>query len=409
MKKAKVLIFFIVLLLFAATIFVRMSSGAFVPFGEEPETESSPSVPPSGSTGGGIEPVPPEDSAEPSPSPEPEPEHFTLSFVGDCTLNSAPKFQQSDRGYARTMNGDYAYPFSNTAEYFKDDDMTFANLECNFSDDPGLQSIEWFYFKVPTEWANILVEGNVDYVTTANNHMMDFGQAGADSTYSTLDEYGIPYGKEGEGNIYTTAGGLKIGIYCDYNDYFPEQGKCSAEIKKLREQGAEYVMCAFHWGKDELFYKPTDKMVDLAHACIDAGADLVYGSHTHCLQPVEEYNGGYIMYSMGNWSFGGHTSPSDPDTAIVQVDVRRDPDGSISNDGYSIIPCCISSDIEGAQAYWQAKQAGSSPTSYYNNYCPTPYPEDSEGYGRVMAKMQGTYEGPDGKTDYGWVATGGQQ
>lgn len=344
----------------------------------------------------------------PKPTPPPEPEYFTLSFVGDNTLNSAKDFLKSPKGYEKTMNGDYAYPYSNTVDYFRDDDMTFANLECNFSDQ-NLQSIEWFYFRVPTEWANILVEGDVDFVTTANNHMMDFGQKGADSTYATLDEYGIPYGKEGEGTIFETESGLKIGIYCDYNDYKPDKNKCVAEIKKLREQGAEYVMCAFHWGKEELFYTPTEFMVDLAHACVDAGADLVYGSHTHCLQPIEEYNGGLILYSMGNWSFGGHTAPSDPDTAIVKVKVKRDADGTISNEGYEIIPCCISSDIEGAQKHWEAKQKGQNPTSYYNDYRPTPYPEDSEGYARVMAKLGGTYEGPDGKTDYTWVATGGQK
>ena len=350
---------------------------------------------------------PAEPTPTPTPTPTPDPEYFTLSFVGDNTLNSAPKFLNSEKGYAKTMNGDYAYPYSNTVDYFRDDDMTFANLECNFSDE-NLQSIEWFYFRVPTEWANILIEGDVDFVTTANNHMMDFGQKGADSTYKTLDEYGIPYGKEGEGKIFETESGLKIGIYCDYNKYKPDKDKCAAEIKKLREEGAEYVMCAFHWGKEELFYTPTEFMVDLAHACVDAGADLVYGSHTHCLQPIEEYNGSLILYSMGNWSFGGHTAPSDPDTAIVQVKVKRDVDGTISNDGYEIIPCCISSDIEGAQKLWAAKQKGGNPTSYYNNYCPTPYPEDSEGYARVMAKLNGTYEGPDGNTDYGWVATGGQ-
>ena len=335
----------------------------------------------------------------PTPTPTPEPEYFTISITGDCTLNSSPNFVNSQVGYAKTMNGDYSYPFKNTVDYFRDDEYTLSNLECNFSDNRNLSSIEWFSFRAPTEWANILIEGGVDFVTTANNHMMDFGQKGADDTYAALESYGIPYGKEGQGQVVTTPGGIKLGIYCDYNKLRPDKNKCTAEIKKLREQGAEFIICAFHWGK-ELTYNPEEYQVELAHACIDAGADVIYGSHTHCLQPIEEYNGGLILYSMGNWSFGGSTAPSDPDTAIVQLKLRRDYDGTTVLESYDIIPCCCSSDIEGAEKHWQAKQKGLNPTSYYNDYCPTPYPEDSEGYHRALAKIKGEYEGPDGKLNY---------
>lgn len=351
---------------------------------EEPSPSSSPSPTPS-----------PSPEPTPTPTPEPQPEYFTLSFIGDCTLTSHQNlWEGSPYHYASRMNGDYSYPFSNTVEYFENDDFTLANLECTFSDQQ-LYSGQTFYFKAPSEWAQILTCGGVDFVTTANNHMYDFGEAGAQDTFATLEYWGIPYGTDGQAQLFTTESGLTLGIYCAYRDYMPSQEAAAEAIAQLREQGAEYVICAFHWGQ-ELYYEPNQAQIQLAHACVDAGADLVYGSHSHCLQPMEEYNGGLILYSMGNWSFGGNTSPTDRDTAIVQVTVKRDLDGSISRDSYDIIPCCVSSLPVGADE------------GADNDYRPTPYEEGSEEYERTLSKLNGTYQAGSQGADYsGWYASYG--
>ena len=212
-------------------------------------------------------------------------------------------------------------------------------------------------------------------------------------TLPGLEAEGVSYGQEGQSQIITTPNGIKVGIYCDYHGYYPVTEDCVAAIEQLKEDGAEYIICMFHWGQDEVVYHPKQVQIDLAHACVDAGADFVYGSHSHCLQPYEEYNGAYILYSIGNWSFGGNTSPKDMDTAIFQITVKRDLDGSISNESCGIIPCCVSSRpaLEGYMDYG------------YNDYCPTPYEVGSELYERAMSKILGTYEGPDGVVDYsGW-------
>ncbi|MBR1456490.1 MAG: CapA family protein, partial [Oscillospiraceae bacterium] len=264
-----------------------------------------------------------------------------------------------------------------------------ANLECTFSDEK-LYSASLFHFLAPASYANILTEGKVDFVNTANNHTEDFGLQGIENTCAALEAVGMPYCKDGEYRILTTDSGLTVGIYCAYNGYYPKTENCVAAIDQMRAEGAEYVICMFHWGVDEGVYKPQQYQVDLAHACIDAGADLVYGSHSHTLQPIEEYKGSYILYSMGNWSFGGNTSPSDMDTAIVQISVKRDLDGSISNDGYTIIPCCVSGKpvLENYTA------------EAYNDYCPTPYVEGTELYARALSKITGTYEGSNLNIDY---------
>ena len=69
-----------------------------------------------------------------------------------------------------------------------------------------------------------------------------------------------------------------------------------------------------HWGL-EGSYRVTESQKQLGRAAIDAGADIVYGSHPHVLQQIDEYNGGYIVNSLGNWSFGGNTAPRDRDAA----------------------------------------------------------------------------------------------
>ena len=309
----------------------------------------------------------------PTPTPEPTPEYFSLSFIGDCTL--AP--HQNTQDYFNKVGDDYAYPFANTVQYFTDDEYTFANLECTFSD-RSLSPVGYptFYFRAPTSYVNILLEGGVDFVTTANNHLNDFGDKGVEDTYATLDNAGLPYGKVGQAQVVTTKNGIKIGIYCGFNindGYFvPTTDECVNAITQMKADGAEYIVMAFHWGK-ELYYKPTQKMIDLAQACIDAGADLIYGTHPHVLGPIVEYNGGIIMYSVGNWSFGGNTQPTDQDTAIIQVTIKRDVDGSITTEGYDAIPCCVSSNMSGGVGY--------------NDYKPTPYPEDNEGYKRVLSKL----------------------
>lgn len=352
----------------------------------QPEASSAPSPTPSPS---------PTPAPTPTPTPEPTPEFFTLSFIGDCTLTSHQKLsEQNAAHYAMRMNGDYGYPFSNTVSYFENDDFTLANLECTFSDQQ-MYSAQTFYFRAPTEWAQILTYGGVNFVTTANNHMYDFGEAGAQDTFNTLEYWGIPYGRDGQAQLYITESGLTLGVYCAYRDYNPSTEAAVEAINQLIADGAEYIICAFHWGQ-ELFYEPTKSQIDLAHACVDAGADVVYGSHSHCLQPIEEYNGGLILYSMGNWSFGGNTSPTDRDTAIVQVSVKRDLDGTVSTDSYDIIPCCISSLPIGSD------------NGADNDYRPTPYEEGSEEYLRTLSKLDGSYEGGNRGADYsGWYASYG--
>ncbi len=312
----------------------------------------------------------------PTPTPTPEPEFFELSFVGDCTLASVTYNKSLSISYESLVGDDYAYPFAQTAEFFLEDDFTFANLECVLSDHTQA-SDKNFVFRADPAYVNILTEGNVEFVTLGNNHVLDFGEQGYADTKATLDGAGISYAGRDEWSIYETASGLKIGVYALS---FGTTQQIKAGVADCRNAGADFVIAALHWG-DEGSYDVTDLQRNQGHAAIDAGADFVYGSHTHTLQEFEEYNGKYIYYSLGNWSFGGNTSPRDIDTVILKLSVMRDIDGSITVTERRHIPCACT----GAPG---------------NNYQPVPYAEDSEGYARVISKLEGTFSGPNLNVNY---------
>ena len=136
------------------------------------------------------------------------------------------------------------------------------------------------------------------------------------------------------------------------------------------------MIFAPHWGVEGT-YHPTEAQKTLAHAVIDAGADLVWGSHPHVLQNVEQYGDGVIFYSLGNFSFGGNGYPRDYDTALIRQEVIRDADGNISLGETVLIPANVSSEEN------------------RNKYQPTPYEPGTEAYARTMKKLDGTWEGPD--------------
>ncbi len=310
----------------------------------------------------------PEETPEPTPTPEPE--YFTLHFVGDCTLACNEYYQGTAQGYDTVLSGDYAYPFAKTLEYFIDDDFTFANLECSLTDSND-RTNKTFTFKTSADYAKVMTEGSVEFVTLANNHVLDYGQEGYADTKAAVEAEGVGYVGRDEYAVYETESGLRIGVY---GLSFGTVDQIKAGIAALKELDVDFIIAAMHWG-DEGSYQVNSEQITLAHACIDAGADFVYGSHPHTLQPVEEYNGKYIYYSMGNWTFGGNTNPRDKDTFILRLVLEKTADGVVSIVSREHIPCASSGVLDG------------------NNYQPVPYEEGSVEYDRVLSKLDGSFTG----------------
>ncbi len=400
---------------------IRYGSGAAEPVFAPSKPETAPAAAP---VSAASEPAPtdappsaePEAAPSPAPTPEPQPEYFTISMVGDCTLAEAKTRRGWGTAYQSVVGKNYAYPFANTVEYFRDDYLTIANLECVLSD-RFYDSIEQFVFLAPAAYANILTEGCVDFVTLANNHTMDFGQAAYNDTAAALDSAGVLYAGEDEYAIFQGRDdGVKIGLYCLYNRLTynsmsilsaaaqeklvaDSKEMIAAAEKKLREEGADFTVACLHMGR-EGYYETSDVQVDVCRYSIDSGFDLVYCTHAHRLQPAESYGKGLIFYGMGNWSFGGHTNPgngTDPgayDTGIAQITLCRKGD-SVTLDSYRFIPCSISSTVD--------PETGALNANTLNNYQPTPYAENGKAWQRTMTMLNGTYEGANYTTDYGNV------
>ena len=301
---------------------------------------------------------------------EQESDTFVLTFVGDCTLGALPDQQNIEVGIIQTVGTDYGYLFRNVSEYFLQDDATFINLEGPLTDE-GYPVDKTYPFRGPTDFIHILTENSVDMVSLANNHTMDYGKVGYESTVSLLRENEIPYVEQDCTLLMTLERGLKVGVY-GMTYYSLDAAKMVAGIASLREQGAELVIVAPHWGY-EGNYCPNDQQKQIAHAAVDAGADIVWGSHPHVLQPVEEYGDGIIYYSTANFCFGGNGKPDDFDTALLQQEVIRHADGTVKLGELKIVPCSISSDP------WQ------------NNFQPTPMEPGTAEYNRVISKLEGSY------------------
>lgn len=287
-------------------------------------------------------------TSEPTPEPTPADEYFVISMVGDCTLASS----QRENVFETIIGGDMSRPFSGTRQYFEDDYLTIANLECSLSDEP-LSGSSTFQFCGDAGNAEMLVLGGVDFVTLGNNHTMDFGQTGLDNTKAALEEYGVAYGAPGASCIYEADGGITVGLYAA--PWLATQAQVTSAVSALAANpDVDLVIALMHWG-DEGSYRAGANQTALGQAAVNAGADIVYGSHPHVLQPIVEYNGGWIVYSLGNYVFGGNNDPADKDTAIVQFTVKRAVDGAVTVEGWEAVPCRVSS------------------VTNYNDFCPTPY------------------------------------
>ena len=257
-------------------------------------------------------PAPPQDE---EPSAEPTP--FVISFLGDCTLTSS----HHTNHFEKLVGDDYAYPFSNVAEILLADDLTLANLECSFSPS-RLESDSEYAFCGDPKYVQSLVLGGVEAVTLSNNHTRDFGDAGLRDTEAALAEYGVAGIPGNQGQCFELRHGngdtLRLGAYV--HPFNGSAKQMEDGCKRLRDEGADILVAFMHAGAEKT-YVPTKRQSALAHAAVKGGADVVVGTHPHVLQPIEAYQGSVILYSIGNFCFGGNRNPSDKDTVIAQLTV----------------------------------------------------------------------------------------
>ena len=239
---------------------------------------------------------------------------------------------------------DDAYFFSNVLPYFEADDLTLVNLEGVLSA-RGERQDKTYAFRGDPSYVNILLKGSVEAVCMSNNHSRDYGQISHDDTKDILSQAGILYSYE-DIIAYTTINDIKvamISVYVRQNGVDGSKALLDKTIAEAKAQGAALIITSFHWGTEGT-QKLRDEQPELAHYAIDLGSNLVLGHHPHVLQAIEQYNDAYIVYSLGNFCFGGNTNPKDKDTMIFQQTFSFT-DGSLQPEEnlVRIIPCSVSS------------------------------------------------------------------
>lgn len=263
-----------------------------------------------------------------------------MAAVGDIMLDRS-------LGYVIQEQNSPQYPFFNVAPILTAADITVGNLECALGD-IGEPAPKRYTFQAPPEAVTALQLGGFDVISLANNHAMDYGPEALLQGISLLQQGNIapigaganlaaaraPYLTQVNGLTMAFLGYVDVPI--EASTHFDTEtwtatdtapGLAWARPEWITEDvtavrpAADLVVVVLHSGL-EYIDEPGEEQMAAAKAAIDAGADIVIGHHAHILQGIEFYNGGVIVYGLGNFAFEIDGNPS---TAILNV--WLDPNG----------------------------------------------------------------------------------
>ncbi len=300
---------------------------------------------------------------------------ITLTFLGDMILANQKDIDPKGRfnEYAEKYPADYF--LEKVKHILSADDFTLANLENVLSDreltprekdhDPA------FWFKSNASNINILTAGSIEGVLLSNNHIMDYGSEGFNDTVNTVTNAGIKFGDD-ENIIRLEKNGFKIAVICTglWGDY---NVKNALRLLNSAKADSDYQIVFFHGGTEKL-HAPEQFKIDAAHSFVDNGADLVIGGHPHVLQPREIYNGVEIIYSVGNFCYGGALLPENRTVIYQQTLTVNTVSLAVENKSSNIIPCYVY-------------------TGRINNYQPAPI-DDTSVKQQVLDFMDGKADSP---------------
>lgn len=272
---------------------------------------------------------------------------ITLSFVGDVSLadnwDIMPKYDQRKEKIYGILQEEVVNIMNNA-------DIMVANNEFTLSN-RGTKLNKAFTFRGNTDRVGIYKEMGVDLVSLANNHIYDYGKDAFIDTLTTLKENDIAYVGAGE-NIkeakkpyYYIINGYKIAfvnatraekhiVTPEATDITPGVLRCYdptifLEVIQNAKNESDYVIALIHWGKEQS-HTLEQVQIETSKQYIDAGADVLVGTHAHVLQGMEIYKDKLIAYNLGDFLFNDWTT----ETGILNV--------NISNNGnltYQFIPC----------------------------------------------------------------------
>lgn len=266
----------------------------------------------------------------------------TIILTGDVLFANAFKAAYDAGGIEKVVSPELL-------EQLNEADILMVNNEFPFSDRGEPMADKQFTFRCSPSYVKALNEMGVDIVSLANNHTLDYGREALSDTFQALDGAGILYGGAGDSTArakevqVVEVNGKRYGFIAVSRvvpsvDWKIENGTpgmftcydvaALIEVIKEAKQTCDFVTVFPHWGT-EYSEQPNTVQRELAKQCMDAGADLIVGAHTHCLEGIQFMDGKPVFYSLGNFIFGQNIDRS----AAVKVTVTAD--GAVS---YALIP-----------------------------------------------------------------------
>ena len=263
---------------------------------------------------------------------------FTMLFVGDIMLDRGVEYK-----IKKYSESDWRFPFLKIADYLENNKtpgILIGNLEGPISD-KGEKVGSIYSFRADPRVIDGLTHAGFDVLSLANNHLLDYGRLALIDTFARLSAAGIQYVGAGnsEAEAYSPAikevNGTRV-AFLAYTNLGPLAWKAMGDkpgmalYDKLTlqkaiaaaRQEADIVIVMFHFG-NEYQMKSSALQQEIARFSIDSGADLVVGHHPHVSQEVEEYQGKYVAYSLGNFVFDQSFSPETMQGLILKATVNN--------------------------------------------------------------------------------------
>lgn len=250
----------------------------------------------------------------------PEPVEFRILAFGDMMLGR----------YVRTLMDKYGskdYVFEKVkgpdGGFFWQADVVHGNLEGPISG-TGKKGGTSMVFSFHEDVATFLKNSGFTLVSISNNHAVDQGWKGRDSTIKALDAAnlgwcGHPSEADPNSVYYGESGGQKFAFVCLQDVSFKLDREAALSLIKSIEPMVDYLIVSIHWGYEYKHKADFKKQVEPARAFVDAGADLVIGHHPHVVQNFELYNGKFIFYSLGNFVFDQYWSKDTQEELAVGI------------------------------------------------------------------------------------------
>ena len=246
-------------------------------------------------------------------------------------------------------------PFEKVDKLFKEKYILFGNLETTLSEE-GVPAQKAVSFHTSPENVKWLLQAGFDVVSVANNHTLDLGTTGLLNTLRTLNKNNIlaigAGTDEYSDSCIIERNNIKVGFLAYYEGGYQspnnpawinklDYNKILSDVITLKEQ-CDIIIVSLHWGMEKVFY-PSPNQIKLAYNLIDNGVNIILGHHPHVLQAFEEYNGGFIAYSLGNFHLQfnpeecmGPNNKRTNQSVVLKLNVNKD-----GYQSYNLIPVVL--------------------------------------------------------------------